>query len=243
MLQLYFIRHAQSTNNVIEFQDDNDDYLFERVVDPELTKIGLQQAQLVGKSISQPFKALNFDPQNRFGFGLTHLYSSLMVRAIRTGLAISEQAGLPLVALPEVHETGGLFDAKLVDDEVVLIGQPGPGKSYFQSEFPKLIIPEDLPEKGWYDQEKEPRENYILRAKTVIDFLLDQHSGTNDRVGVVMHGGIFKYMISVLFGLKSEHYWINMNNCAISRVDISDTGHLTLMYINKTDHLPDNLIT
>lgn len=243
MLQLYFIRHGQSTNNVIEFQDDNDNYLFERDIDPELTTIGEEQAQLVAKFLAQPFTPINFDPQNRFGFGLTHLYCSLMVRAVRTGLAVSDQTGLPLVALPEVHETGGLFDVETDEDEIVYVGQAGPGRSFFQSQFPQLIVPETLSEHGWYNLEKEPRENYRARAQQVVDILLDEHKGTNHRVGIVMHGGIFKYIISVLFNLQAEHVWINMNNCAISRIDISETGRVTLMYMNKTDYLPNYLIT
>jgi hypothetical protein len=34
-----------------------------------------------------------------------------------------------------------------------------------------------------------------------------------------------------------------MNNCGISRVDIRDDGRLMLAYMNKTDYLPDDLIT
>lgn len=62
--------------------------------------------------------------------------------------------------LAELHETGGLFDVEFIDEEPVLIGQPGPGISYFQSNSSQLIIPDDLPETGWYNREKEPREHY-----------------------------------------------------------------------------------
>ncbi len=243
MLQLYFIRHGQSANNVLEFQEDNDNYLFERFIDPDLTEIGEEQAQLAGESLAQPFTPVDFDPQNRFGFGLTHLYTSLMLRAIRTSLPIAEQTGLPLVALPEVHETGGLFDITTVDDEIVYVGQPGPGRSFFQSQFPQLILPDDLTEEGWYKGERESRDNYRARAKVVVDRLFAEHAGTDDRVGIVMHGGIFGYILSTIYQIKAERFWFNMNNCAISRLDFSDTERPTLMYTNKVDHLPNHLIT
>jgi hypothetical protein len=34
-----------------------------------------------------------------------------------------------------------------------------------------------------------------------------------------------------------------MNNCGISRIDISSTGRVTLTYMNKVDQFPDHLIT
>jgi 2,3-bisphosphoglycerate-dependent phosphoglycerate mutase len=243
LAQLYFIRHGQSTNNVIMDQNDHDDYLIERITDPELTQIGEEQARLAAKALAQPFAASGFDPQNRSGFGLTHLYCSLMVRAVRTGLAISQATNLPLVAWPELHETGGLFDVEMLDGEPVFIGQPGPGRSFFQSQFPQMIIPDDLPEDGWYNREKEPREHYSLRAQAIIDRLIADHGGTDDRVGIVMHGGIFARILTAFFDIQAERYWFLMNNCGISRVDISEEGHVMLAYMNKVDHFPDHLVT
>ena len=243
MAQLYFIRHGQSTNNVIMDHNNHDDYLNERTTDPILTPIGEEQAQLTGKTFAQPFTASGFDPQNRAGFGLTHLYCSLMVRAVRTGLAIAQASNLPLVAWPELHETGGLFDIEMVDGERVFIGQPGPGRSFFQSEFPQLILPDDLSEEGWYNRDKEPRDQYSQRAQGIVDRLTTEHGGTDDRVGIVMHGGIFARILTAFFNIQAERYWFLMNNCAISRVDISDDGFVMLAYMNKVDHLPDHLVT
>lgn len=241
-MQIYFIRHAQSINNKAWDERDNDRYFEARSSDPDITSDGYEQAEIVSKYLAQPYHASEWDPQNRNGFGLTHLYCSLMVRAIKTGQAIAEQTGLPLVAMPEVHETGGIFDMIQTDDEPIFVGKPGPGKSYFQENFPELIVPEDLPEDGWWNREKEPRENYSKRAQTVIDFLNEKHHGHDHRVGVVMHNGIFARIISVLFEMQVEKYWFLMNNCAISRVDMRGS-ELAVLYMNKTDHLPDRLIT
>ncbi|HPL69046.1 MAG TPA: histidine phosphatase family protein [Brevefilum sp.] len=242
MLELYFIRHGQSTNNLL-WDENSDAHLYQRVTDPDLTPIGIEQARLVAEAIARPYVNNGYDPQNRSGFGLTHLHCSLMTRAVKTGLAIAEKTGLPLVAWPELHETGGLFDIEFIDEEPVYLGQPGPGRSFFQSNFPQLIIPDDLPETGWYDREKEPREQYPVRAREIIDRLLTEHGGTYHRVGIVMHGGIFAHILSVFFEIQAEHYWFLMNNCAISRVDISDKGHVRLQYMNKVDPFPEHLIT
>jgi len=243
LLELYFIRHGQSTNNVIMDENGREDYLIERSTDPHLTSKGEVQAHLVGKALAQPLTGQDFDPQNRMGYGLTHLYCSLMVRAVRTGLAISQTTFLPLVAWPELHETGGLFDVEIVDGEPVFIGQTGPGRSYFKSQFPELVIPHDLPESGWYNREKEPREQYLVRAQQIIDRLIREHGGKDHRVGIVMHGGIFARILTAFLKIKAEHYWFLMNNCGISRVDISSEGQLMVEYVNKVEHLPDHLVT
>lgn len=243
MLQLYFIRHGQSVNNAIMDDVNHDEYLVHRVLDPDLTDIGEEQAKRVGKLLAKPTSLDGFDPHNLNGFGITHLYCSLMTRAVKTGLAISKETGLPLVAWPEVHETGGVFESDMQNGEPVFIGQPGKGKSYFEQEFPELIIPDDLPETGWWNKEKEPRENYPIRAQAIIDRLLEEHGGNKDRVAIITHGGIFTRILSVLFDIRAEHYWFLMNNCAISRIDIHEEGRFTMMYMNKVDYLPDDLIT
>ena len=166
-----------------------------------------------------------------------------MVRAVRTGCAIAQKTNLPLEAWPELHETGGIFDVELIDGERVLIGQPGPGRSFFETHFPQLVIPHDLSETGWYNREKEPRENYRLRAQAIIERLLATHGGTDHRVGIVMHAGIFAHILSVFYNIQAENYWFLKNNCGISRIDVSASGRVTLMYMNKVDQFPDHLIT
>lgn len=243
MLQIYFIRHGQSTNNAMMEEADREDYLTGRDTDPDLTPIGEIQARLVADYLARPPGDSGFDPQNREGFGLTHLYCSLMIRAIKTGSAIAQKTGLPLVARQDVHETGGIFSVEMLDQEPVFIGKPGPEKSYFTTEFPDLILPEGLSEGGWWNCEKENREDSQARAHAIIEWLKAEHAGKDHRVGIVMHGGIFTRIMSAFFDIQVKNYWFLMNNCGISRVDLDDDGHLMLAYINKVDHMPDDLIT
>ncbi len=243
MLQLYFIRHGQSTNNAWWQESDRDSYLGGREADPDLTEKGRQQAHYLADHLASPLTTSEFDPQNRHGFGLTHLYSSLMIRAVKTGQPIAKQTGVDLVAMPDVHETGGMFLGEVEDGQANFTGVPGPGRSYFQKHFPELVIPEDLPEEGWWNRDKEDREEYQPRADRVIQQLLEAHQGHAHRVGIVMHGGIFARIMTGLFDVQAEDYWFLMNNCAITRVDVEDDGHIRLVYLNKVDFLPDELIT
>ena len=243
MLQLYFIRHGQSTNNAWWQEADRDTYLGGREADPDLTEAGLQQAACLADYLARPLASEEFNPQNRHGFGLTHLYCSLMIRAVKTGQAIAVKTGLDLVAMPEVHETGGMFVGDVEDGEAQFEGVPGPGRSYFQTHFPDLLIPENLSDEGWWNRGKEPREQYQARADQVIDQLLAKHQGQDHRVGIVMHGGIFSRILTGLFDVQADKYWFLMNNCAITRVDVDDDGHVMLAYMNKVDFLPDDLVT
>ena len=243
MLQLYFIRHGQSTNNVVMDEGKREDYLFTRVTDPQLTEKGRRQADLAADYVARPVDGAHYDPQNRVGFGITHLYCSLMTRSIETGLPIARKTGLPLVALPDGHETGGIFRAEKQDGETILIGLPGRGRTDLETAYPELILPNDLTDAGWWNREKEPREAYQPRAKRLVDFFVQNHGGQHHRVGVITHGGIFARILTSLFEVKASKYWFLMNNCGISRIEISDEGNVSLSYMNKVDFLPMELIT
>lgn len=225
-------------------EDERDEYLFNRVYDPLLTEKGKLQADLAADYLARKVDGWRFDPQNRAGFGLTHLYCSLMTRSIETGVPIARKTELPLVALPDGHETGGMFRAERGDDgEAILIGLPGRGRSDLEAAYPELVLPERVTDAGWWNREKEPREEYRPRAERLINFLIRNHGGQHHRVGIITHGGIFARILSVLFNVQAEHYWFLMNNCGISRIEISNETHVLLAYLNKVDFLPQELIT
>ena len=108
-MQIYFIRHGESTNNFLYSQTT--DYHGTRVTDPELTERGQQQAHCLAAHLARDFKPGNIydDYRNDNGFGLTHIYASLMVRAIDTALPTAQRLDLPLATLPTIHEYGGFF--------------------------------------------------------------------------------------------------------------------------------------
>jgi 2,3-bisphosphoglycerate-dependent phosphoglycerate mutase len=79
-MQLYYIRHAQSENNALWEATGSDEG---RSSDPELTEIGKQQITCLAQFLKTGDPVLGnrrMDAQNLAGFGLTHLYCSLMVQ-------------------------------------------------------------------------------------------------------------------------------------------------------------------
>ncbi|MEW5719039.1 MAG: phosphoglycerate mutase family protein, partial [Chloroflexota bacterium] len=82
-MQFYFVRHGQSANNLLYDTTGASDG---RSEDPALTALGRRQAEILARFMKQNDAAfrLSFDRQNLGGFGITHLYTSLMVRAVAT---------------------------------------------------------------------------------------------------------------------------------------------------------------
>ena len=248
-MQLYFIRHAQSENNAHWGED-----AYQESHDPELTKVARTQVSYLARYLghNQQLDAnIEWNPQNRLGFGLTHIYTSLMVRAVGTATPIARAVGLPLIAWPEIHETGGIFSRQPEDE---MAGLPGKSRAFFDTNYPDLILPDWLDGRGWWQSRPfETYEKRQLRAKQVWTTLLARHGDQADqpehRIALVSHGGFFMHLFTTALDIKmrptedGDHdYWFLMNNCGITRLDISD-GHVEVTYVNRTDFLPAHLIT
>jgi 2,3-bisphosphoglycerate-dependent phosphoglycerate mutase len=118
--------------------------------------------------------------------------------------------------------------------------------------FRTLTLPDDLDETGWWNRPFEAEEDRQPRADQVFADLLARHLDAEGqpeaRVALVSHGGFFMRLLSAVLmlpwrqaahGLKS---WFLLNNCSVSRFDIR-ADEITVAYINRTDFLPDHLIT
>lgn len=247
-MELYFIRHGQSENNANWGLEG-----FQGIPDPELTDIGIVQAERLAhylESKQNRNEEINWNSQNRHGFGLTHIYTSLMIRAVRTANPISEALKIPLVAWPEIHEAGGIFAR---DDDHVRAGLPGKTRSFFKEHFPDLVLPGWIDDNGWWNRPFEEPEERKPRAEKVWSELLKRHGDRDDqtehRVAIVSHGGFFMYFLTTALGIEMRRiheslhmYWFLMNNCSITRLDVKDQQVL-VTYANRNDFLPDHLIT
>ncbi len=239
-MELYFIRHAQSENNLLYNTTGASNG---RSQDPELTETGRRQVEILARFLSRADSALATrftDHQNVAGFGITHLYTSLMVRAVATGTAIARALNLPLVAWEDLHETGGIY----LDDEQAgtRIGQPGKNRAYFEAHHPNLILPATLGEAGWWNRPFEEREERPARAERFLRELLERHGGKEDRVAVISHGGFYNVLLRTILKIEREDCWFGLNNAAITRIDFNAEG-VALDYRNKVDFMPKELVT
>ncbi len=238
-MQLYFIRHAQSANNKLYEETGTWNG---RDSDPELTAMGHQQAQRLAEHVACTNSDIpGHDYVNRGKFGFTHLYSSLMVRALTTASYLSVALNLPLVAWEDWHEVGGIF---MIDEETgEHIGQSGKSCSELAARFPHAQLPETLAEDGWWNRSHESVDLQARRARRVVYDLIERHGGTDDRVAVVSHGGFYNFVLAELLGMQADNgFWFSINNTGITRFNFDPEG-TALAYANRLEHLPTELIT
>ena len=130
-MELYLIRHGQSTNNALA--DER-----ERVCDPPLTELGWRQSERLAEHLAD----------GRRGYGITRLYTSPMWRALQTAKLVGQALGLPVEVWIELHESGGVYlDHGEVGGIVAF-----PGKTRFEvvAGVPGLVLPERVTEEGWW---------------------------------------------------------------------------------------------
>ena len=242
-MQFYFIRHAQSENNARWLEARSYEG---RSEDPELTDTGYEQARRLARYLSHspPPRSLplpEWNPQNAGGFGITHLYCSLMVRAVATGAIVAQALDLPLVAWKDLHETGGIV--RIDEGAEDPVGLPGYNRAYFETHYPDLVLPDELGEEGWWNRPVEEREQRPIRARRVLAELLDRHGDSDDQVAVISHGGFFGHLMLAILDLPAASpLWFGVSNTGITRIDFGEDRRI-VSYVNSTIHLPRELVT
>lgn len=246
-MQLYFIRHGQSVNNA-GYHDPN----YEEHPDPPLTELGREQARILADYLKERqtiTRSDDWNTQNQFGFGFTHIYTSLMERAAQTAAPTARALGIPFQGWTDLHEEGGIFAR---DPMNRFTGLPGRPRSYFESNIPELKLPVELTDNGWWNRPFEEEQDRQPRSDRVLSELLARHAdregGPEQRIAFFSHGGFFMRLVSSMLALswrQASHgleSWFLLNNCSISRFDIR-RGEIVLCYMNRTDHLPPHMIS
>lgn len=239
-MEFYFIRHGQSENNLLY---DTTGASNGRSDDPELTETGARQAEILAQYVSRVVSSsTNQHPDhlNLAGFGITHLYTSLMMRAVATGSVVARALNVPLVAWQDLHETGGIYHE---DPQTgVRTGQPGKNRAELSARYPELVLPVSLGAVGWWNRPFEEREQRPARAERFLRELLERHDGKQDRVAVISHGGFYNVLLRTVFKIERAECWFSLNNAAITRIDF-DGENVLLVYMNRMDYLPKEWVT
>lgn len=240
-MRLFFIRHAQSVNNALAAQEGSFE---DRSEDPELTELGYRQAEKLAQFLKNgsPFGGSFQHESPGAGFALTHLYTSLMVRSVATAAIIAEHSEVPLIAWEGIHERGGIF----IEDDTTgeLVGRPGKDRLFFEEHFPRLELPAELGETGWWNSRPFEADDQVPeRARDFLKDLLSRHGGSSDRVGIISHGGFYNDFLRVLIGLPPDtEIWFEMFNAAITRIDFADEV-ARIIYHNRMDYLPPEMVS
>ena len=193
-----------------------------RVEDPELTELGQKQAKALAAYVAMKLN-------------ITHLYTSLMVRSVATADAVRQRVNLQCVAWPEVHECMGIF---LRNEKTgVMKGLPGKARSFFESQFPHLKLPDNLNEDGWWNRPVETKDQWAIRARSFLIELKRRHPDENHRLAIITHGDFYREILRTLLGItQTSTVFFQFSNTAILNIEFSE-GSIKIKYLNRIDHL------
>ncbi len=231
-MQLYIVRHGQSTNNA---RSDHEQH----VIDAPLTELGQQQAKLVAQHLSAGHNAQSWES---VAYGNTHLYCSPMQRTLQTTQPITEMLKLPAQVWIDIHERGGV----VLREGDLHTNEPGLARSEIQRRFSGYVLPDEITESGWWwwRDGLESREQCHERAKKVAAILRKRAAEqSEDCIAIVTHGMFTDSLIRGIFDLpEDDPYFYGLNNTSITRIDYIDGARPVMRYVNRTDHLtPDTL--
>ena len=227
-MELYLIRHGQSFNNTLLDASG-------RMSDPPLTETGERQAELVAEHLSNASAKCLYGRKDREeGYGITRLFCSAMLRCLQTSEPIGEALGLEPEIWIDVHEECGIW----LEDEESLAGMT---RGEISSRFPKVKIPEAIGDEGWWNGPKETESEWLARAGRVTKALTEDVASWDERVAVVTHGGFTKDLLQALLGVGKNGVSFSTQNTSIGRLDILD-GVVNIRYLNRTEHLPPDLV-
>ncbi len=241
-MELFIIRHGQSANNALPNIRD-------REVDPPLTELGEQQAEIVAgylvsgetHDIVASLTTNNSKFQLRQGFGITALFSSAMYRSLQTVQPIAKSLGLAPQIWVDLHEEGGMYRDH--GGAEGLVGYPGRTRSEILAEFPAYQLPSGVTETGWWNQGREDLPSLLARAGRVSKQLW-QMAEVDERVAMVSHGFFIDVLLKSLLGQDSgQDIYYRHHNTAISRLSINPGQRIEVLNLNRVDHLEPEMVS
>jgi len=232
-MQLLLVRHAESLNNLLFAQTGG---WTGRVSDPVLTERGEEQAARLAQ-----FFADGRLPRPDL------LVTSLMRRAVQTAAPISEALELPLQGDLSLHELN------TANETAGDAGAPHPGSpaSELVRLAPRLVLPGDADETGWYHRPYETPADGWRRARHLIDQFGATYGGTDHVVALVTHGWFGQFLLRAFIGWPASDdgdidAWFELNNTGTVLVQcpaLWGDRPVDIRWVNRTDHLPPELLT
>lgn len=221
-MHFFLIRHGQSYVNLPDW-DGND-------LDQVLTSLGQEQAEAVGKWLSENIQA-------------DYLFSSTLKRTRETAEAVSRHTGMNII----------------YDDRIREIGTNGPDGAALPTERLERYMDNLWGSLQPYDAVTRYGENWMQFRSRVGAFIEDKlrtlatPSGTtletpnSQRVLVVCHGGVIEAFFEYVF---AKGPWsvvtVTSNNTSITHLEyrpIPNRPAWRLHYSNRVEHLTPELIS
>jgi 2,3-bisphosphoglycerate-dependent phosphoglycerate mutase len=245
-VRLLLVRHGQSMNNLLAETLPYDEYIATRSNDPELTPAGAEQAQRLAHFFGDITPPDEVDTARRTSISerpVTALYTSPMLRALRTTAPLAAALGLAPQVWTEIFEHGGLFTGDPRAGEVVNFG--GLTRQQMAAHFPTYVLPAEVTDEGWWWDGYEHMAQCTARARRVAQTLRQWAETSADAVILlVTHGTFMDQLIKALLDAGEQPaFHFSHINTAISRLDFLAEGFVAVRYLNRAPHLPLSIYT
>jgi len=218
-VEIYLIRHAQSTNQLQESRDD-------LVFDPRLTQLGRRQALLLAEYLASDEERVRFVES-----GIDRLRCSPMWRALQTTLPLAQALDLTPEVWVDVHEHVLTVD-----------GSPGGTREEIRAAFPRYRLPDGISEKGWWHRGAESRSACMERAIRVAGDLWER-AEAHEALAIVSHARFIDALLKTFLNQLPGHgHWYHHSNTAVSRIALVDR-RCEIRYLNRVAHLPPGLVS
>lgn len=233
-MRLILVRHAQSLHNLQVTQMSREEFEQIRNADPDLTPLGLQQADLLGASMADYLAEL--DPAELV------IRTSPMLRTLQTARPLLTARRVQSLLWRDIHEHGGLFVGSR--EKGTTVGHPGITPTELLATYPEFTAEEDHAEDGWWNRDAESDDEFQARVGLVADALRTQAEGTTDDnlLLLVSHGTFLGHLLRQLVTEEEAEGLNHHHNTAFSELLIGD-GEVTLLRHDVTDHLTEELLS
>jgi broad specificity phosphatase PhoE len=230
-VRFVIVRHGQSENNRLLQETGS---LQGRAIDPLLTDLGHQQSRLLGEAIAG--WPAEWRP--------THLYTSLMARAVQTAGALAAAIGLGVHGHPELAECGGPF---VQNPDGTRTTHHGASRADLLALCQDLALAPECDEAGWWRHGYEPDEaRWQARAQALLASVQAGHA-PDAVVALITHEGFTQQLVRHLLGIPAMTGWFGAYNTGVCRLWDEQAPHLagttTAECVNSTAHLPRDLVT
>jgi broad specificity phosphatase PhoE len=200
-MHIYLVRHGQKRKDQDRFSRG--------FFDPDLTRLGMQQAHQTGQRLK--------------GLPMQAIFTSDLARTRQTAEIINQYIARPLQTRPDLREIC-MGDWEGVSFETLAEREDAYYLAWRQHT-------QDLPYPNG-----ESGADVLVRITSFLDELCQQNL---EDVLLVTHGGLIRVLVSasLLLGME-KRFHIPVSNCSLSILEMSCSSHeIKLVCLNDTAHL------
>ncbi|KAJ9448566.1 hypothetical protein DIPPA_15338 [Diplonema papillatum] len=245
-MDILFIRHAESSNNVLlaeleakmasgEYTRDQGlrKWYASRSLDAPLSEKGKLQASRLGEYYSEVLKDGDY-----------LAFCSPFMRTLDTLHPLATALGpkkMKVIVHPEIYESGGVFESNPATKERVGSDKCFTGRQIKEKYgFDTSLIPQD---KGWYAGKPfETEDMCIDRSKRVAEWLFTEslhRQAQGKTVVLVAHQHFLSFLFCALQGISPKSYAFPVGNTETIYATIcrKPQRFVSFRWIGKSDHL------